>query len=86
MRHCILRSFLVWLASACALTVGCDGGDGGVTFTNPLTDPTEGPPAGNPAGHCAVPAEAAPVDTSNPDTVVGDGSPESCTGDAFVEA
>jgi hypothetical protein len=33
-----------------------------------------------------VPAEAQPVDTSNPDTVVGDGTPASCTSEAFVEA
>ncbi|MGK3994534.1 DNRLRE domain-containing protein [Sorangium sp. So ce1024] len=45
-----------------------------------------GPPAGNPDGSCAVPAEAQAEDTSNPDRVVGHGTPESCTADAFVEA
>ena len=44
------------------------------------------PPAGNPDGTCAVPSEAAAVDTSRPDRVVGNGTPESCTGDAFIEA
>ena len=53
---------------------------------NPLTDPASGPPAGNPEGNCAVPEEARPADVSNPTTVVGDGTPTSCTGEAFVAA
>lgn len=44
------------------------------------------PPAGNPAGTCAVPAEGRPADTRTPDHVVGDGTPASCTADAFIEA
>ena len=57
-------------------------------FENPLTDPEDGPPAGNPNAEagCAVPAEAQPADTSNPDVVVGDGTPQGCTSDAFVDA
>ncbi len=51
-----------------------------------MTNPDEGPPAGNPEGTCEVPMEAALVDTSEPRTVVGDGTPSSCTSDAFVEA
>lgn len=46
----------------------------------------EGPPAGNPDGRCAIPSEAALEDTSRPDRVVGMGTPESCTGDAFIAA
>src|SRR6185369_5735530 len=40
------------------------------------------PQAGNPDGSCtsiALPAAASPVNTSAPDHVVGDGTPESCT-------
>jgi hypothetical protein len=44
------------------------------------------PRAGNLGGGCAVPPEAAAVDTSSPDHVVGDGSPESCSADAFIAA
>jgi hypothetical protein len=44
------------------------------------------PPAGNPDGGAPVPAEAAAVDTSRPDRVVGDGSAASCTSAAVVEA
>ncbi len=49
-------------------------------------DPDQGPPAGNPEGNCAVPAEAQFADVSNPTTVVGSGTPESCTSQAFVDA
>jgi hypothetical protein len=58
------------------------GGAGGAV-TSPLGD---GPPAGNPNGACAVPAEGKPVDVSHPTTVVGTGSPASCTADAFLAA
>ena len=44
------------------------------------------PPPGNPDGSAAVPPEAQPVDTSDPDTVVGDGTPASCTSEAVVAA
>jgi polymorphic membrane protein len=60
--------------------------DGDADFDNPLADPPEGPPAGNPDGDCKVPTEAAPEDVSNPTTVVGSGTAESCTADGFVDA
>jgi len=53
---------------------------------DPGTDPGDGPPAGNPDGSCDVPAEAAAEDTSSPSTVIGDGTPASCTSDAVVAA
>ncbi len=71
---------------------GDDEGDGGggagnpVDVENPLTDPNDGPAAGNPDGGCDVPAEAGLEDVSNPTTVVGSGTPESCTGAAVVDA
>ena len=67
---------------------GDDPGNGTNTapIDNPLTDPVAGPPAGNPDGACAVPAEAGLEDVSNPKTVVGDGTPASCTADAFIQA
>lgn len=46
----------------------------------------ERPPAGNPEAPCDVPAAAGPEDTSAPTQVVGDGTPESCTSDAFITA
>ncbi len=62
------------------------GEDPGEDFENPLDNPSDGPPAGNPNGRCAVPAEAAPEDSSSPRTVVGTGTPASCTGEAFAAA
>jgi hypothetical protein len=59
---------------------------GSVDAGNPLTDPTDGPPAGNPDGDCAIPVEAGPEDVSSPRTVVGTGTPASCTADAFIDA
>lgn len=53
---------------------------------NPLANPPSGPPAGNPDGHCAIPAEAQPADSSSPRTVIGTGTPASCTSAAFVAA
>ncbi len=51
------------------------------------TNPENGPPAGNPDAPCTdIPAEAKAEDTSNPDIVVGDGTPASCTSQAFVDA
>ncbi len=44
------------------------------------------PPTGNPSGTAAIPPEAAAVDTSNPDIVIGDGTPASCTSAAVVAA
>jgi hypothetical protein len=45
-----------------------------------------GPQAGNPEGNCTIPEEAAAEYTSNPDVVIGDGTPKSCTSEAFVSA
>ena len=44
------------------------------------------PAAGWDEGGCPVPDEAMEVDTTAPDRVIGDGSPESCTGEAVVDA
>ncbi len=59
------------------------------TATTPGGPPTvidDGPPAGNPDGKCEIPAEARAEDVSKPTTVIGNGTKESCTGDAVVEA
>jgi hypothetical protein len=63
--------------------------DGAGTEQGVIVPPTnfaEGPAAGNPDGECTVPSEALPVDTSQADNVVGDGTPASCTADAFIAA
>jgi hypothetical protein len=68
-----------------------DDGDGGGSETEqgvivPPTSFAQGPAAGNPDGECSVPVEAFPVDTRQADNIVGDGTPASCTADAFVDA
>lgn len=70
----------------CVLVLGCGSSGGGDDGENPLENPTDGPPAGNPNGSCEVPAEAALEDTSSPAHVVGTGTKESCTGEAFAAA
>ncbi|XXT18567.1 hypothetical protein WME94_50900 [Sorangium sp. So ce429] len=64
---------------------GGDAGSGGTTPGSPA-HAGGGPAAGNPDGSCAVPAEAQAANTSSPTTVIGDGTPESCTSEAVVAA
>jgi hypothetical protein len=73
----------LWIALAAALALGCGGGSprGSVRVT---TD--QGPAPGNPNGHCPAPAAAEEEDTSHPTTVVGSGTPGSCTPEAFEAA
>jgi hypothetical protein len=59
---------------------------GGAQGTGGSAPPLQGPAAGNPNGHCAVPTDGQPEDSSQPTTVVGTGTPASCTGAAFVAA
>jgi hypothetical protein len=69
-------------AAAAALLCGC-GGSGGAPGT--VVPILPGDP-GNPDGQCPIPPEAMLEDVSNPTTVVGKGTPESCTADAFIAA
>jgi hypothetical protein len=78
---CVLGALIAVCAAA-----GCDGDAPNRSDGGAATDPQAGPPAGNPDGTCSVPAEAAAEDSSNPRTVVGSGTKDSCTGAAFVEA
>ncbi|MBN1185075.1 MAG: hypothetical protein JXB49_22505 [Bacteroidales bacterium] len=78
---------IIYLLVMILLFIACKKDDDDTAqFHIPLENPHLGPPAGNPDGHYPVPAEAGPEDVSNPDHVVGDGTPESCTCEAFVEA
>ncbi len=71
-----------------AFLIACEGDDPsiGTQFQNPLANPEKGPPAGNPDGNSPVPSEAGPADVSDPDHIVGTGTPESCTAEAFINA
>jgi hypothetical protein len=68
---------------------GCGDGNkspASVYVHNPLADPQSGPPAGNSDSTCPVPAAAGLEDVSNPDHIIGTGTPQSCTPDAFINA
>ncbi|HVP68435.1 MAG TPA: hypothetical protein VMT17_14365 [Anaeromyxobacteraceae bacterium] len=67
-----------------ATIAGC-GFSGDATQWTP-TNPLDGPPAGYADGQATVPPEAQAEDVSAPTTVIGTGTPASCTGDAFVAA
>ncbi|WP_437926570.1 hypothetical protein WMF37_47470 [Sorangium sp. So ce291] len=89
------RSLELTLCLSVAAVLGACGDDdrgggettgaGGATPGSPA-HAGGGPAAGNPDGSCAVPAGAQAADTSSPTTVIGDGTPESCTSEAVVAA
>ncbi len=66
----------------------CSNEDGTDTaiLQNPLENPFDGIPAGNLNGNYPIPSEASLEDVSNPDTVIGNGTPESCTGQLVIDA
>jgi hypothetical protein len=68
---------------------GAGAGSGGCAdVPNPLANPADGPPAGNPNAEatCCVPADAGLASSASPTTVVGTGTPESCTSQAVIDA
>ena len=88
--HALTIFLLVLMA---CLVAGCGSGGSGETADSQETTAIElisfaddWPEAGTTDGVCTVPEEAWPVDTSAADQVVGDGTPESCTSLALVEA
>ncbi len=80
-----IKSTLVVILAFTLLNCSKDS-DNPTSIHNPLENPENGPAAGNPDGNSAIPNEASLEDVSNPDIVVGDGTPESCTCEAVVEA
>ncbi len=77
---------VVWGPLVVLAMAGCASDEEGSEVSVDDVDWASGPPSGNPDGGCTVPEDAALADTSNPTTVVGDGTPESCTGDAVIDA
>jgi hypothetical protein len=69
------------------LTDTACGGDGDGGNQNVQYDVWDDdlPAAGNPDGNCPVPDAAMEVDTIDPDHVIGDGTPQSCTSQAVVD-
>ena len=71
---------------ASATGSGGSQGAAGAPGSGGATEPPDGPPAGYPDGHAPVPPEGQAEDVSNPTTIIGTGTPASCTSDAFVAA
>jgi hypothetical protein len=80
-----IKAMKLWVLLL-ALAVGCADDSSGPDMHNPLENPAFGPAAGNPDGSSSIPTEARLEDVSSPDHVIGDGTPESCTCDAVVDA
>jgi hypothetical protein len=62
---------------------GASAGSGGSGSTVVPIQPGE---PGNPDGHCPIPTDAQLEDVSSPTAVIGTGTPDSCTADAFIAA
>ena len=79
---------LVLLATVVLLFVRCKNDDTShfSEFQNPLQNTTDGPPAGNPDGNYPIPLDAGIEDVSQPTHVIGTGTPESVTEEAFITA
>lgn len=90
----------VWMGSGCGDIkqaeedddVSASGSDSDNRDTSDMHEPIDvpvfddGPAAGNPDGKCPIPSEARLDDTSKPDQVIGDGTKQSCTGQAVIDA
>jgi len=82
------------MAALLILLAGCGSGSSDTGSTTPAdqpvnpspVDPGSGPAAGNPDGNASIPAGAGLEDVSYPDHVIGSGTPESCSAEAFIDA
>lgn len=77
----------VLLVGLCVALDGCSDATGGQKTTpfTPIAMPDDLPRAGT-KDRVDVPVAALPADTANPTTVVGSGTPDSCTSQAFLDA
>jgi hypothetical protein len=77
----MLNRTLPVLICALGLLLACGGGSSGGD-----SDTVDIPPSGFAVGQYPVPAQAMVEDVSTPDHVIGTGTPESCTAEAFIQA
>lgn len=79
--------FCILIIPASIFFTQCDDDTVKAAYSHkPLTSHENLPTVGNPDGNYSVPAEAEAEDVSNPDQIVGDGTPESCNCEAVVNA
>lgn len=74
------------LFTICFSLVSCSSSDNDSPSQDLIEISYNGPAAGNPDGDSAIPTEAGLEDVSQPDRIIGDGTPESCTAEAFINA
>ncbi len=84
--HFLFPKYSVFVFSILLLSCSNDSDTDTEIVDNPINTTFDGIPAGNPDGNYPVSSEASLEDISNPDTVIGDGTPESCTGQLFIDA
>jgi hypothetical protein len=90
--HDIPDTFFLNYREGSSIASASDYDASAVLAANLTIDPTAPAPEqnssnpGNPSAACSVPAEAQAQDVSNPTTVVGNGTPSSCTAAAFESA
>ncbi len=91
-RWTLLSLCMLCMAAIFILLSGCGSGGGGTeapsgqTSHFPIVNPDGGPPAGNPDGTAPIPAEANLEDVTSPDQIIGNGTPESCSAESFIDA
>ncbi len=76
----------VFTVSTVLFQMNCKKSEIDSGFHTPLDNPHNGPAAGNPDGNYTVPPEAGLEDVSNPDHIIGTGTPESVTVEDFRDA
>jgi hypothetical protein len=83
----ILSALIVGLLCSCGSS-GSGASDAApqLSETDLISFSDDWPEAGTDDGLCSVPAAARAIDSTFPEQVVGDGTPESCTSDAVVAA
>jgi hypothetical protein len=74
------------LLAGALLFMTCKKNNPDTEFHDPIPHPELGPAAGNPDGNYTIPEGAGLEDVSNPDHVIGTGTPQSCTAEAFIAA
>ncbi len=77
MRRLVFLIFILFV-----LSCGSDGNG----YSDPKTNPDNGLDAGNPDGKCSIPNEGKLENSSTPTQIIGDGTKESCTEKAFIDA
>ncbi len=84
----VMKISLILILATTLFAVSCkkDSSTPTEKIHNPLANPNDGPPAGNINGNYAIPQGAGLEDVSKPDQIIGTGTPESCTAEAFVNA